>query len=70
MQPNENNPDSIDQFSTLTRMLAGVCHNCGICPLAARKPDSAFERLMRWHREWCPGWAAHTKVYGEKPLGR
>jgi len=51
-----------------TRVLAGICHKCGICPFAARKPDSAFDRVMRWHRTWCPAWNAHTKVYGEKQL--
>ncbi len=51
-----------------TRALAGFCHNCGICPYAARKPTSTFEKLMRWHHTWCPAWKAHTKLYGEKPL--
>lgn len=51
-----------------TRALAGFCHHCGICPYAARRPDSTFEKLMRWHRTWCPAWKAHTKVYGEKSL--
>lgn len=56
------------QFGLATRALAGLCHNCGICPYANRKPDSPFGRLMRWHRNWCPAWAAHTKVYGLKDL--
>jgi hypothetical protein len=56
------------QFSAAVRVLAGICHHCGICPFAARKPDSAFDRVMRWHRAWCPAWNAHTKAYGEKPL--
>ena len=51
-----------------TSALAGLCHHCGICPYVARTPDSAFERVMRWHRTWCPAWKAHTTVYGEKPL--
>jgi len=34
----------------------------------AKKPNSTFERTMRWHRTWCPAWKAHTKVYGEKQL--
>jgi len=51
-----------------TQALASLCHHCGICPHAARRPDSAFERVMRWHRTWCPAWKAHTKVHGEKPL--
>jgi hypothetical protein len=51
-----------------TRALAGFCHRCGICSYAARRPDSALEKVMRWHRTWCPAWKAHTKVYGVKPL--
>lgn len=70
MQTKQSNPDNADEFSTLTRTLAGVCHHCGICPFAERRPDSAFGRLMRWHRNWCPAWAAHTRVYGEKQFGR
>ena len=56
------------EFSLATRAWAGLCHNCGICPYANRKPDSSFGKLMRWHRTWCPAWAAHTKVYGLKSL--
>lgn len=56
------------QFGIGTRVLAGVCHKCGICPCADKKPDSAFGRLMRWHRKWCPAWAAHSRVYWRKPL--
>ena len=56
------------KFSVTTRALAGFCHACGICPYAASKPDSSLDRLMRWHRSWCPAWRAHTRVYGEKPL--
>ena len=56
------------QFGMATRALAGLCHNCGICPYAARRPGTPLERLMRWHRTWCPAWNAHTKVYGTKPL--
>ena len=57
-----------EQFGRTTRALAGICHRCGICAYANRKPDSGFERLMRWHRTWCPAWAAHTRVYGLKDL--
>ena len=64
-------PEKIkDEFSPVTRALANFCHNCEICPFANKKPNSAFERLMRWHRTWCPAWAAHTKVYGLKSLVR
>lgn len=59
-----------EPFGITTIIFAGICHNCGICPYADKKPDSAFARLMRWHRRWCPAWAAHMKVYGPKPLSR
>lgn len=55
-------------FGAMTRALAGFCHRCNICASAARRPDTVFERTMRWHRTWCPAWKAHTKVYGEKKL--
>ena len=58
------------QAGAATRILADVCHKCGICPYADKKPQSPFGRIMRWHRTWCPAWAAHTKVYGRKPLSR
>lgn len=51
---------------TVTTTLASICHGCGICARAERKPRSAFGRLMRWHRKWCPAWAAHSKIYGPK----
>jgi hypothetical protein len=57
-----------EQLGVVTNILASVCHNCEICPYANRKPNSAFEKLMRWHRKWCPAWAAHAKVYGVKSL--
>lgn len=58
------------QFGIGTRILAGVCHRCAICPYAETKQGSAFSSVMRWHRKWCPAWAAHTKVYGVKSLVR
>jgi len=58
------------EFSPLTCALANFCHNCEICPIANKRPNSAFEKLMRWHRTWCPAWAAHTQVYGLKSLIR
>jgi len=58
------------QFGIVTNILARVCHNCEICPYANRRSNSAFEKLMRWHRKWCPAWAAHTKVYGMKLLSQ
>ncbi len=51
-----------------TRLLAGICYHCSVCARANRKPGSRFERLMRWHRNWCPAWSAHSKVYGPKSL--
>ena len=57
-----------EQFGMATRAWAGLCHNCGICAYANRKPDSAFGKLMAWYRSWCPGWASHTKIYGLKDL--
>jgi len=57
-----------ERFSVTTKAMAGLCHSCGICPYAASKRDSGFDKLMRWHRTWCPAWRAHTRVYGEKPL--
>jgi len=51
-----------------TIIWSSVCHNCGICKFANKKPESSFNKVMVWHREWCPGWASHTKVYGLKKL--
>ncbi len=66
MNTQENTIRINKQFGITTRAWAGLCHNCGICPYANRKPDSSFDKAMRWHRTWCPGWASHTKVYGLK----
>jgi len=68
MTTREEHTPSRAQYRTDTRLLANMCHKCGICPYADRKPQSRFGRLMRWHRTWCPAWAAHTKVFGRKPL--
>jgi len=63
------NPAENGQPSGLpTLALAKLCHHCGICPFAARRTGSGFERVMRWHRTWCPAWKAHEIVYGAKPL--
>jgi hypothetical protein len=70
MAATNNKAQEDKQFGLLTRIMARSCHNCRMCPYADRKPDSALGKLMRWHRTWCPAWAAHTKVYGEKPLSR
>ena len=61
-------PQAANQHNLATRALAGVCHNCEICPWAARKPDSTFNKLMIWHSTWCPARIAHNKVYGAKQL--
>jgi hypothetical protein len=68
MQTSKLIEQSEEQFGATTKVLAAVCHNCGICPFADKKPNSAFGKVMRWHRTWCPAWAAHTKIYGRKPL--
>ena len=70
MKTTKKSTQEVQQFDLGTRALASVCHNCGICPYANRKSDSAFNKVMRWHRKWCPAWAAHIKAYGEKPLSR
>ena len=68
MNTQENTIQVNKQFGITTRAWAGLCHNCGICPYASKKPDSSFDKVMRWHRTWCPGWASHTKIYGLKNL--
>ena len=68
MNTTENETKEKAKFGITTRMLAGVCHNCGICAYANKKKNTSFEKLMRWHRTWCPAWAAHTRVYGKKLL--
>jgi hypothetical protein len=66
--PTETSGKEDQQFGLATRAWAGLCHSCGICSYAAKRPDTPFEKVMRWHRTWCPGWKSHTKVYGEKQL--
>lgn len=56
------------EFGAGTRFWSTLCHNCGICKYAHKKPESNFNKTMEWHRTWCPGWASHTKVYGLKDL--
>ena len=68
MEPTTNDPGKNEQYGVITKLLGGYCHNCRICSFANKKPDSHFGKLMHWHRTWCPAWAAHTKIYGEKPL--
>jgi hypothetical protein len=67
MVSSSRSPNS-NEFNLMTRALAGFCHGCGICPYAASNPGSALDRLMSWHRTWCPAWSAHTRVYGKKSL--
>ena len=67
----QNNQDTIqrgEDSTATTRALARFCHGCNICPFADQKPQSAFGKVMRWHRTWCPAWAAHSRVYGPKDL--
>ena len=68
METTKENILSKDQFGIVTKSLAGLCHHCGICSYAHKRQGSTFEKVMRWHRTWCPAWAAHTKVYGVKKL--
>ena len=56
------------RYGIVTNSLANLCHHCNICKYANRKPRSNFNKIMVWHRKWCPAWAAHTKVYGLKKL--
>ena len=70
MSNTKNSTQKKEPYGIITRILAGYCHKCVICPHADRKPNSALGKLIHWHRSWCPAWAAHTKVYGEKPLSR
>ncbi len=51
-----------------TKGWSTLCHNCSICKFSHKKPGSNFDKVMEWHRTWCPGWASHTKVYGLKDL--
>ena len=68
MEPTNDKSPKDEQSGILTRSWAGLCHHCSICAYANKKQGSSFEKLMRWHRTWCPGWAGHTKVYGVKNL--
>ncbi len=68
METTKNDLGKKEQFGIITKLWGVLCHNCGICSYANRRPDSQFGKLMRWHRTWCPGWASHTKIYGKKPL--
>lgn len=66
METNEILTQEKRQYGIGTRALASVCHNCGICAFANKKPKSNFGRIMAWHRNWCPARLAHNKVYGIK----
>ena len=66
MKTNESLIQKDEQYGTGTHALASVCHNCGICAYANRKPESYFGKIMAWHRNWCPARIAHNKVYGLK----
>ncbi|MHC4533660.1 MAG: hypothetical protein ACYS6K_06890 [Planctomycetota bacterium] len=68
MKTTQNSTQVKNKNSVATQILAGICHKCSICPYMDRKPNSLWAKLMRWHRTWCPAWAAHTRIYGRKPL--
>ena len=68
MKTSEDISQKKEQYGVGTRAWATLCHNCGICKFANKKPDSTFNNIMVWHRTWCPGWNSHTKVFGLKPL--
>lgn len=70
MAPSSTEVKEKGQAGLAVGTLARFCHGCGVCRYAAKRPGSRFERLMRWHRKWCPAWAAHTRVYGVKTLYR
>jgi hypothetical protein len=66
MADTQQHSENSEKFGLTTRALARVCHGCSVCAFADQRPNSTFGRIMRWHRGWCPAWAAHTKVHGEK----
>jgi len=68
MQRIESESQATREFGRATMGWANLCHNCGICAHAEKRPQSGFGRAMRWHRTWCPGWNSHIKVYGLKDL--
>jgi hypothetical protein len=68
MQSTRSCTNREDDFGFFTRMLADLCHNCGTCRYTARRSGSPFSRFMGWRRNWCPAWAAHSRVYGDEPL--
>jgi len=57
-----------EEFGFLTRAMADRCHDCTLCSRSRTKPDTAFGRLMEWHRGWCPAWAARVRVYGDEDI--
>ena len=46
MNMNAQTSKADEQHGLVTKALASVCHHCGICPYANKKPDSSFGRLM------------------------
>ena len=58
MNTNDSTQNKQD-YGMATKAWAKLCHSCGICPYAAKKPGSTFDRVMRWHRTWCPA-GIHT----------
>jgi len=70
METFQSNTPQKGHHGLVTKALADFCHKCSICPYADKRPNSAFGKLMRWHRTWCPAYIAHKKIYGEKPLSK
>ena len=68
MKKTEDINQKTEQHGVGTMAWAKLCHNCNICKFAYKNPDSNFNKVMAWHRTWCPGWQSHTKVYGLKSL--
>lgn len=68
MNATNKKPKSNEQYGISTKLWSTLCHSCDICKFANKKPESRFNKVMVWHRTWCPGWSGHTKVYGLKDL--
>ena len=42
MTDTNNSGQRKGEFGIITGILGGFCHNCGICPYADKRPNSAF----------------------------
>jgi hypothetical protein len=48
-------------------------HRCEDCPIrcqAAKKPQSIFARLHRWHVRWWPGWKIYQADLRDRKVSR